>query len=54
MFETTVRLNGKIYMGLGDTRKEATKNCFDLVQEKFGYGIAMVSRRLQKVENGKK
>jgi len=54
MFETTVKINGKIHMGLGDTRKEAMQNCFDLVKEKFGYGIAMVSRPLQKVESGKK
>lgn len=39
MFETLVTINHKRYRGIGDTRQEATRNCFDLVQDKFGYGI---------------
>jgi len=54
MYHAELRINGKLYLGIGQTRSAARRNAAQLVGDNFGGGLACMTRKYQRVESAKK
>lgn len=50
MYQAFLRVNGKLYLGVGQTRKEAVHHATVLVGDAHGGGFALVIRKFQRTE----
>ena len=54
MYHAELRINGKLYLGIGKTRSAARRNATQLVGDNFGGGLACMTRKYQRVDTGTK
>lgn len=50
MYQAHLRVNGRLYLGIGKTRSEASQNAQALISEKHSAGFALVTKKWQRVE----